>query len=864
MELLEREAHMAGLEAALAEASAGSGRIALVSGEAGIGKTSLVENFTRKHQNTVRILWGACDALFTPRPLGPLHDMAIGLEGDLPALLASDADRDAIFPPFLRELQARPTVAVFEDVHWADEATLDLLRYLGRRITHTRSLLVMTYRNDELGPSHQLRIVLGDMASSSAVRRFQLPPFSESAVRALVGSRRMDAAALYHQTGGNPFFVTEVLASTGSGIPATVRDAVLARAARLSPSGHAVLEAAAIIGLRVEPWLLVEITAAEASFAEESMAAGMLIAQGDMLSFRHELARQTILETISPHRKIVLHRLALDSLKSSPATRADLARLAHHAEAAGDREAVLQFAPAAARQASNAGAHRESRLLYALALRFADDLPPDEHALMLEVYSYECNVTEQQTEAIAARWKAVEIWKQLNNHLKQGESLAQLTIMLRNHGSNAEAEQACQSAIQLLEPYPAGRELAMAYRVQATLRISTRDFAEAIKWGEKAIELAEPLGDNDVLAMAHVAVGSSWLFWDYKHGCEYLERRLEIALKSGLDTHIANLYAYLGSCSAELYQFHQAERYLTEGIAYASDRHLDLFSQYMLAWLGLTRFHLGQWDQAIGVTGPLLRRTSPSALSQIPTLVTWGSLQARSGDQDAGPVLEEALDLAKRTGTLQFLGLARAARAEAAWLSGDSKSAREEALAGYELAMSKQHPWFAGELAFWRWKAGDNVEVADWMAKPFSLQIAGDWMAAADEWGRLGCPYEQAQALVDGDVIAQLNALETFERLGARPAADQLRFKLQSSGVVNLPRGPRLSTRENPFGLTSRQVEILSLLTESLSNVEIARRLHISPKTVDHHVSAILAQLDVHSRDSAADLARQHPHFNKK
>ncbi len=484
MELLEREAHLAGLEAALAEASAGSGRIALVSGEAGIGKTSLVENFTSRHQNAVRILWGACDALFTPRPLGALHDMAGRLQGDLPALLASEAGRDAIFPAFLSELQRYITIVVFEDVHWADEATLDLLRFLGRRITRTQSLLVLTYRSDELGPSHQLRIVLGDMASSLATRRFQLPPLSQTAVRALVGSRGMDAFALHRRTGGNPFFVTEVLANQSGGIPATVRDAVLARAARLSPSGHAVLEAAAIIGLRIEPWLLVEMTGAEAGFAEECMAVGMLTAQGDMLLFRHELARQTILETISPHRKIVLHRLALDSLKSSPATRADLPRLAHHAEAAGDREAVLEFAPAAARQASIAGAHRESRVLYSLALRFAGDLPPGEHALMLEAYSFECNVTEQQSEAIAAHWKALAIWKEIDNPLKRGELLAQLTIMLRNHGSNTEAEQTCLEAIQLLEAHPASRELALAYRAQATLRISTRDIGEAIN-GEK-------------------------------------------------------------------------------------------------------------------------------------------------------------------------------------------------------------------------------------------------------------------------------------------------------------------------------------------------------------------------------------------
>jgi DNA-binding CsgD family transcriptional regulator len=179
-----------------------------------------------------------------------------------------------------------------------------------------------------------------------------------------------------------------------------------------------------------------------------------------------------------------------------------------------------------------------------------------------------------------------------------------------------------------------------------------------------------------------------------------------------------------------------------------------------------------------------------------------------------------------------------------------------EARACYDLAVSKRHPWIAGELAYWRWRAGDEVKVQPWMAEPFALQIAGDWSAAAQVWQQLNCPYEQARALADGDVSAQIASLEIFERLGARPDLYQVRQKLSTTGVHHLPRGPRPATRQNPFNLTNRQVEILALLTEGLANAEIAARLHISPKTVDHHVSAIFAKLDVHSREEAARIAR--------
>ncbi len=338
MDFLEREPQLLVLKNALADARAGAGRIVLVSGEAGIGKSTLVAQFANRYHNAVRVLWGACDPLFTPRPLGPLFDMAPDLGGGLPDLLSSDAPRTKIFTTVLEQFERRPAIVVFDDVHWADEATLDLLRFLGRRVEQTSALFVLTYRDDELSPRHPLRTLLGDFAVSAAARRIPLPPLSEQAVLVLMGDADVDPVALYQQTRGNPFYVSEVLASPDAGLPPTIREVVLARAARLSASGYAVLEAAAVIGERVPPWLLEQVTGAEAPAAEECMAVGMLYAHETDLAFRHELARRAIYETISPSRKQVLHRLVLNALKTSPATRQDLARLTHHAEAAGDRE----------------------------------------------------------------------------------------------------------------------------------------------------------------------------------------------------------------------------------------------------------------------------------------------------------------------------------------------------------------------------------------------------------------------------------------------------------------------------------------------------------------------------------------------
>lgn len=864
MELLEREPFLAELEAALAEVSAGTGRLVLVRGEAGIGKTMLVEAFTRSHQDRVRVLWGACDLLFTPRPLGPLHDIAAQMHGDLLDQLNSETDRSTIFSTLIGELQHTISIAVIEDAHWADEATLDLIKFLGRRIQRTLALLIVTYRDDELDPRHPLRSVLGDLASSHAARRISLEPLTEKAVRALVGERKMDASELYRQTGGNPFFVIEALSNAGGGIPATVRDAVLARTTRLTLSAQAVLQAAAVIGHHIEPWVLAQVTGAELSAVEECLGIGILVPQANLLAFRHELARQAIVETISPQRSQILHRLTLDALKSSPARHNDLARLAHHAEAAGDREAVLEFAPAAARRAANAGAHREAAALYSLALRTTGNLPGTEQGLWLEEYARELHTIGKLEESTHIRRQAIETFRAEGDYRQEGLNLARLAVTLINSGHPAAARQASQEALNLLQEFPPGPELARAQRTQAHLLMLNRDCADAVNLGNQAIALAERFKDGETLVLAYTTVGAALLFSDYEGGRRYLEKSIQLGKETDFEFGVANAYANLGSISCEIFHLREAEAWLREGLVYTGERDLDFLGKYMLAWQALTIMYSGDWEKAMQLTSEALQGIGQSVIGRIPALVAEGRLRARLGKPDPQSYLDEALDLAMQSQTLQRVSLVRTARAEAAWLAGDREGTLQEANQIYDLVMSKQHAWFAGELAFWRWRAGAEEELPGWMARPFTLLMAGDWLSAARAWERLHCPYEQARAMAEGSTETQIAALEIFERLGARPDADRLRQKLKASHISQIPRKPRASTFKNPFGLTPREVEILRLLIEGLSNAGISARLHISPKTVDHHVSAILSKLGVHSREQAAALAQEQPLFQKK
>ena len=781
-ELLERAAHFERLGAVLRAASAGHGTLMLLGGEAGVGKTALVRRFCRSVGGTVRVLEGACDALSTPRALGPLADIAAAVGGELERQLVNGGRRDEIFGTFLAELSRgpNPTLVVFEDVHWADEATLDLLRFLGRRLSGTRSVLIATYRDDEVGPSHPLRVVMGDLASS-AVARLTLVPLSPGAVAKLAGGSNLDPAALHRQTGGNPLFVTEVLASGSGGIPPSVRDAVLARVARLSASGRAVLESAAVIDSRVEAWLLAEVGGAAAEAVDECLALGVLDADGDALAFRHELSRQAVLQAISPARRLALHRRVLEVLRGRPDGQDDPAVLAHHAELAADSEAVLAYAPAAARRAASLGAHREAAAQYARALRYADRLAPDQRALLFEGRSYECYLIGQLPEAVAARQAAVATWRSLGNRLKEGESLRWLSRIEWFSGRKAEAEEAARAALSVLEALPPGPELAWAYSNRALLHLVASEHPMAICWGTKAAALAGQLAQHEVGLHAATTVATSRIWSDDERGWADLESCLREARSAGFEEHAGRALGNLVASATTLCRLALAERYFEEGMAYCLEHDLDTYRLYLLGWRAVMLLRRGRWAEACAVAETVLAQPQ-FPFSRIQALVVLGCVRARRGEASASEPLDEALRLALETAELQRLCPVRAARAEAAWLRGDRDTARREARAGFELAIRHDYNALAGELALWLWRSGGLDEPPSRVTGPFVRQITEGWSAAARHWQELGCPYEAAQAMLDGDEPALRQALGIFEELGARPMATLVAGRLRALG----------------------------------------------------------------------------------
>jgi DNA-binding CsgD family transcriptional regulator/tetratricopeptide (TPR) repeat protein len=857
MELLEREVFLRSLADYEAEAAAGDGRLVLVAGEAGIGKTALVRAFTDSHDLTGLAAWGSCDGLFTPRPLGPLFDMGPQLGGDLAEALSAGATRDELFSLTISTLRSatRACVLVFEDIHWADEATLDLLRVLGRRISSLRVLIIATYRNDELGSSHPLRAILGDLATSAGLRRIFLPPLSLASVNRLVQNSELVAEEVHEVTGGNPFYVTELLGAGLAEVPQSIRDVVLARVGRLSQGAQEVIKAAALIGLAVEADVLREIISFTDELVEEAVASGILRTEQTGLAFRHELSRRAIEESVTPTTALELHRailLALEQRRDVPP-----ARLAYHAEAAVRPEAVLRHAVTAAEHAAELGAHRESAEQFARALRFGGRLSSEQRAHFFERRSYECYLTDQLPEAIESRKAALDAWRGVGNALKEGESLRWLSRLTWFLGRNELSERMADEAVEILEPLGRTPQLAMAYSNRAHLYMLRDDVDGAVEWGTRALEIAEPLEETDVVVHALNNIGSAKYQSGDTSGRDDLERSLSLALANNLEEHVSRAYTNLASGAVRRRDYPIADRYFQAGIHYSTERDLDSWRIYMTSWRARAMLEQGSWDEAERSAVALLEApVPPSPISQVQGLVVAGLIRARRGE-DSSQLLDRALEIANSTGELQRLGPTRAARAEAAWLRGDDDAFRAEAEAGVELARRSREPWLVGLLTFWAHRAGVRTQSHDALPDPYALHLTGEFIAAAKLWEEMGCPYEAAVELaLTEDVAHMKEAFTRLEKMSADATIEALGRDLRSRGVRGVPRGARKTTRESPLGLTRRETEVLTLLARGLRNADIARHLFLSQKTVEHHVSVILMKLRVESRAAAAAKAR--------
>ncbi len=853
MDLLERAADLEVLESALADTGRSAGSVVLVNGEAGIGKTRLVQTFSHRHNDDTRILWGACDDLSTPRTLGPFHDIANQVGGGLKQAVG-DGTRGEVFDAVLDAISVdgRTTAVIVEDVHWADGATLDVLKFLGRRIDRVPATLILTYRNEEVPNDHPLMLVVGDLPAS-AVHRVHLAPLSKAAVEEVAADYGGSIEDLYSNTRGNPFLVTEALMAPDTDVPLNIRDAVRTRASRLSATSRAVAEFVSIVPGQTERWLLEAYSESGSEALEECRQRGLIEFDGSSVWYRHELVRGAMEQSLRPSRRRALNEFAVEILVSRSA---DIARIVHHARQAGDGTAIARYAPAAARRASVAGAHREALAHIRVAVEYADQFAAADRAQLLTDYAIECYLTNDAAEGLASAERALELWRELGVTSREGDLLRWISRLHWWLGQSEKAVEAGLAAVDVLSSIPRSNELAMAYSNLAQVFMLAQDADAAEKWATKAITVARELDDQNTLAHALNNLGSTRLRVGDTGGYALLEESLDIAIRGRFDDHAGRAYANLVWTALDYRRYDHAASYIEEGLTYARSRELAGSIYYITAERARLGFERGQWDQAERDALWVLGRPEEPGITNMPALATLARLYVRRGRADVDRTIDEAWRLVEPTGELQRIAPVAVARAELAWLRDDVPGIGSAIADAYQLALAARQPWILDEFSFWMWRAGYPIEPLHGSETPYAQQIAGNWREAAHIWARIGCAYEQAIALMDSeDPPRLLEALDIFDGLGAVPAAAKLRRRLRQMGVHGVPRGPRKATRSHPAGLTPRQVEVLELVAEGLTNAEISERLFVSPKTVDHHVSALLTKLGVSSRTEAAALA---------
>jgi predicted ATPase/DNA-binding CsgD family transcriptional regulator len=855
MNLLERQNLVDRLQGLLADAAGGRGRVAALSGEAGVGKSALALALADRAGDDVRVLWGACEDLATPEPLGPLQEIARSAGWDLQRAVAQGGRLSAFSEARAMLDQAgRVSLLVIEDLHWADDATVDFVRFLGRRIDNARILLLLTARSDEPLARARLRRSLADIPAANVVR-IEVPLLTEGTVTELARTAGLDGASIYRLTGGNAFYVTELIRSAGdAGLPASVNDAVLARADRLSTAARGVLDVVSIFPRRAELALVDAMLQRDCHAAiEDCAAAGMLLATDDSCAFRHEVARRAI-EAALPagqRRSLNLRLLALLRDGGAAAT-----RLAHHAREAHDSAAVRRYASIAGSEAARVGSHREALEHFRAALAHATTFSLDERLRLYESFAFECHLVGRTKEALSAQASALDLYRATGDRTGEGDSLRRLSRLSYLDGNRVDADRFGEQAVGVLEDLPPGAELALAYSNLSQLAMLGNAVDQAVAWGEKAIALAEPgvLDRPDIICHTLNNIGSALQWRSPEDATSRLERSLEMALAHDFPEHAARSYTNRGWLAFGLLADADARAWLEAGIAYCIERDLDTWRDYMRAYLAEVHLRQGQWDEA-AVLAQLVRANDDAVpLARYPANLVLAKLRTRRGDP-VDDLLAELAGYLEAGMELQRLAPYAALMAERAWLGLFDRDAAG-ALLDQARALAPSAAMLP-EVLWWQRMLGRNARCdMRGMPQPYALVLAGDWQAAALAWRDLGAPHEQGLSLLDGDHAAQRSALQLFERLGAAAAAARVRDLLRQDGVRIAPRGPRASTRANPWGLTRRQIEVLRLVDQGRSNGQIASALFISAKTVDHHISAILDKLDAKSRGEAAAVVR--------
>jgi len=845
--LLERDDELAVLRGLVAELHGTGGKVVLVRGEAGIGKSTLVAGFVDSGAADAHVHAGACDDLIIPQPLGPFWDMARAEPSLLGPLGDGDRLRLLLTVLDLMSRASRPTILIIEDTHWADEATLDAIRYLGRRIAGTNGLLVLTYRDGDVDYDHPLRGVIGDIPALDVVR-IELEGLSLDGVSSLVRGSSLDPKDVLSATGGNPFLVTEMAAAEANDVSASLQDSVMAQVGKLSPDSRDMLRTLAVLPEPIPRSDALRLGGVDARGLAECEERGLLERGREMVAFRHVLIRRTIESAMTAGERQARSRAVLERLPAE--THPCL--LIHCAVGADDSERLLELAPRSARYAAATGSHLQAVEDFRTLGPYLDRIDPEALGSLLDEWAREEDLADEVSEAIRLSALARDHYRRIGDRSAESRALTDAARFHEFAGQRRRAEALAREALEVLGPDPGDADLARALETNAYIEMMAGNMRAVAELVDRTLEAGGRDIDEGVLIRSLNHRGMVGDIVDYPGGRASLDEARARAEAAGEWYEECRALVNHAWAAAEFRDLPVASDYAQRAVASAVQHALQSIESYARAIHARILGLQGRWDEAADVARDLF---AASAITKMVALPVLGAIEARRGRASAPTVLAQAWEMAAATSEFQRLAPAAAATAEHAWISGSSNVAVADLAGVMEAGLDLGFSWSSGEIAYWLWGLGELSLPPQGIAEPYRLMIEGQADEAASIWQARGMPYEHALALMHGSQTDRLAALEALETLGASTVAAKLRQILREHGVA-VPRGKGRETRRNVAGLTARQAEVLGLLAEGLSNIEIADRLFISPRTAESHVAGVLDKLDVSTREEAAARAK--------
>ncbi|MGH8911814.1 MAG: ATP-binding protein, partial [Acidimicrobiia bacterium] len=772
---LDREQELGLLADALTQVGVSGGKVILVRGEAGIGKSALIREFLASSAASAEFRIGFCDDLQTPQPYGPLWDIA----REAPTLWRAlqDRDRHGVLEACFQLLgtSSQPQVVVLEDTQWSDDATLDAIKYVGRRIARTTGLVVLTYRDGEVDHHHPLRRVVSDLAPDTVVR-IELGGLSRPAVATIVGPSGLDADRVMDATGGNPFLVTEMTLADTENVPRSVRESVMSRVSKLSAASQQALKTFSVVPRRMQVSEALAITGASLRDLAECEAAGMLLVEADVVAFQHDLIRRGIEAALTISESVAIHRRLLDVIPAD----ADPAWLAYHARGGSDIERLLEVAPQAAESAQAVGSNNEAAAHYRHLAPHLSRVPPERRAEILQEWALVEHYLEN-VDCIEIVDQAIGLRREIGSDKLLAQSLVLGIELNRLYGRFEAAKVHALEAIEIMDRHPPSAELADALTAHAWLLIHTGEIEAAEIEVDRAIAVAEET-DAELGLIGSLSLKGVLLYVRGRAGgLDLLEEMRERARQGGYRYEEVSSLLRMARVALEIRDVARASDFSLQAQSTAARYEFPILETEAGTTHAESLGWSGAWTEAADIATELIGRHTKT---DMPIACLLGRLHTRTGRPTASEYLEQAWSLARASNEIDYLLASAAGLAEGMWIYDRPDHALLSQFRDLvERGVRAEYPWPSGQLALWLWKLDAIDETPEALPAPYRDLFAGRVVAAAEFWRSRGIPYEQAISLMSGDVDQRLQALASLESLGASAVAYRVRRDLRADGV---------------------------------------------------------------------------------